>query len=312
MSKVFVSYKRDDKDIVLPIVHRMEDELGFKFWVDLKGIESDEQFSNVIVHAINKCEVFLFLFSKSQEKIVRPPKDWTVREINYADKKDKRIVFMKIEECVLHDWFLLKFPDQEIVDANDDFAIGKLVNDMRRWLYPTQSPTSSKSQNTEAVSTSVNKNIVTKKASSAEKLPKVYLRRKYNKVDYCIGSLFIMGGKLFFCNTMEPRVSQNELSHTDKAEAIQAGVYEVRFCSMEHSTKGESKENLVPCLSNVPYHTHIYMRPGTTADDTDGDILLGFNSWPGLLKDSESVCSTFYKRMEGKPFLLIITNDFEG
>lgn len=86
MSKAFVSYKRVDKDKVFPLVRKMESELGIKFWVDLDGIESDEQFTNVIIKAINECEVFLFMYSKAHENI-DPRDDWTVREITFAAKK---------------------------------------------------------------------------------------------------------------------------------------------------------------------------------------------------------------------------------
>ena len=65
MSQVFVSYKRVDKDKVFPIVRQMESKLGIKFWVDLEGIESDEQFTNVIIDAIIDCEVFLFMLSSN-------------------------------------------------------------------------------------------------------------------------------------------------------------------------------------------------------------------------------------------------------
>ena len=42
MSKVFVSYKRDNKDMVLPLVQKLESEIGISCWVDLTDIESDE------------------------------------------------------------------------------------------------------------------------------------------------------------------------------------------------------------------------------------------------------------------------------
>lgn len=154
MSKVFVSYKRVDKDKVFPIVHQMESKLGVKFWMDLEGIESDEQFSNVIVNAINKCEVFLFMYSKSHKNI-NPKKDWTVREITFADKKEKRIVFIDLDDYELPDWFLFRFPDQQVIKASDSRAMDKLAGDIIKWLHLPQPNPSSNNQEPATVTVSV-------------------------------------------------------------------------------------------------------------------------------------------------------------
>ena len=145
MSKVFVSYKRADKDRVFPIVRRMESELGIKFWVDLEGIESDEQFTNVIIDAIIDCEVFLFMFSKAHENI-NPQKDWTVREINFADYYEKRIVFIDIDGYKLPNWLVFNFPQRQVTKANDNDAMNRLVNDIRKWLDLPQPDFSSNNQ----------------------------------------------------------------------------------------------------------------------------------------------------------------------
>ena len=58
MSRIFISYKRVDKDKVFKIKDHIESALGEKCWIDLDGIESDAQFANVIINAINECEVF--------------------------------------------------------------------------------------------------------------------------------------------------------------------------------------------------------------------------------------------------------------
>lgn len=155
MSKVFVSYKRVDKDKVFPLVEKLDKKLGIRCWVDLAGIESDEQFSNVIVNAINKCEVFLFMYSKAHENI-NPKKDWTVREITFADKKEKRIVFIDIDGYELPDWFTFRFPDQQVIKASDSRAMDKLADDMRNWLrLPLPNPSPIKEgQNTSTKDTS--------------------------------------------------------------------------------------------------------------------------------------------------------------
>ena len=138
MSKVFVSYKGTDKDKVFLIVRWLESELGSYFWIDKEGIQSNERFSKVIVNAINKCEVFLFTYSKAHEKIDEIGKDWAAREVLWAEKKEKRIVFIELENCQLPDELLLVFPNQEVVKANDEPAMLKLVKDIRGWLHLTQ------------------------------------------------------------------------------------------------------------------------------------------------------------------------------
>ena len=157
MSQVFVSYKRTDKDKVFPLVQKMESELGVKFWVDLEGIDGDSQFTSVIIDAINECEVFLFMYSKAHEKIVDFEYDFTVRELNFAHIRRKRIIFIDIEDTNLPDWFIFNFPQRQVTQAGDNRAMGKLVGDIRKWLRPTQQNSSPNSvgltTNTEDIQT---------------------------------------------------------------------------------------------------------------------------------------------------------------
>lgn len=87
MYRIFISYKRLNKDLVLPIKNKIETETGEKCWIDIDGIESDAQFKNVIIKAINECEIMLFMYSKLHSQIVDFEKDWTIKEINFAQKK---------------------------------------------------------------------------------------------------------------------------------------------------------------------------------------------------------------------------------
>ena len=48
MSRIFISYKRVDKDKVFRIKDQIESTIGEKCWIDIDGIESDAQFANVI------------------------------------------------------------------------------------------------------------------------------------------------------------------------------------------------------------------------------------------------------------------------
>ena len=97
MSRIFISYKRVDKDRVFEIRDLIESRIGEKCWIDLDGIESDAQFKHVIITAISSCEVVLFMYSKAHTEIRDFERDWTVRELNFASAKKKRIVFVNID-----------------------------------------------------------------------------------------------------------------------------------------------------------------------------------------------------------------------
>ena len=138
--KVFISYKRVDKDRVFAIKDFIERGLGGDVdgknycWIDLEGIESDAQFANVIIRAINRADIFLFMYSATHSEIVDFENDWTVKEINFANKKKKRIVFVNIDGSSLSDWFELIFGTKQQVDGTDEGALQRLCNDMRKWL----------------------------------------------------------------------------------------------------------------------------------------------------------------------------------
>lgn len=131
---IFISYKREDSDIVFHIREKIEQKTGIKCWIDLEGIESDAQFSNVIIKAINQAKVFLFMYSHSYAKIEDYGNDWTVKEINFAQKKDKIIVFINLDDSPLTDWFLLEFGLKQQVKANSSKAMERLYRDIVSWL----------------------------------------------------------------------------------------------------------------------------------------------------------------------------------
>ena len=130
---IFISYKRVDKEIVFNLKDIIERETGQKCWIDLDGIESDQQFANVIINAINNAETVLFMYSQAHSLIENYENDWTIRELNFAQEKGKRIVFLNIDKSPLTDWFRLMFGTKQQVDATSDYVIGKLLEDLRAW-----------------------------------------------------------------------------------------------------------------------------------------------------------------------------------
>ena len=134
MPRIFISYKRADKEKVFAIKDKIEVATGEKCWIDLDGIESDAQFANVIIKAIDEADIFLFIYSKQHSKIKDYEKDWTVREINYAQTEGKRIVFVNIDKTPLTKWFKFMFSSKQQVDATSSEAFDHLLMDICRWL----------------------------------------------------------------------------------------------------------------------------------------------------------------------------------
>ena len=131
---IFISYKRLDKDKVFPIKDFIERNTGYNCWIDLDGIESDAQFADIIIKAINNAEVFLFMYSNTHSKIENFEEDWTVREITFAQKKKKRIVFVNLDNAPLTDRFDFMFGTKQQVAASSDVAMKKLCADIKQWL----------------------------------------------------------------------------------------------------------------------------------------------------------------------------------
>lgn len=65
MARIFVSYKRKDKETVFKIVRQIEEATTVKCWIDLDGIESSSQFAPVICKAIDNAEVVFYVFFRS-------------------------------------------------------------------------------------------------------------------------------------------------------------------------------------------------------------------------------------------------------
>ena len=137
MAQIFISYKRTDKDKVFPLVKSIENELGCKCWVDLDGIESSMQFASVICRAIDNAEVVLFMYSAVHLSIDYE-NDWTVKELNYAQQKSKRVVLVRLDGAPLDNIFLMNYGSKNNIDSRDPLQFEKLLNDLRSWLQLPQ------------------------------------------------------------------------------------------------------------------------------------------------------------------------------
>lgn len=132
--RIFISYKRVDKERVFAIKDGIKKATGEDCWIDLDGIESNAQFAAKIMGAIDRCDVFLFMRSKEHNGIVNLETDWTYRELNYALAKKKNIVFVNLDNSPMPDWVTFIFPYKQEVDSTDQEKINRLYKDLCGWL----------------------------------------------------------------------------------------------------------------------------------------------------------------------------------
>ncbi len=144
--RIFISYKRVDKERVFAIKDGIEQATGEKCWIDLDGIESNAQFVAKIVGAIDECEIFLFMRSKEHNNITNLETDWTIREVNYALEEHKNIVIVNLDNTPMPKWFKFMFPNKQEIDATDPEKIDRLYKDLCEWLgvSPRNIPQSAK------------------------------------------------------------------------------------------------------------------------------------------------------------------------
>ena len=134
MARIFISYKRADKEKVFKIKDQIESALGEKCWIDIDGIESDAQFVSVILDARDNAELVLFMYSKEHTKITNYEKDWTIRELNYSSEENKRIVFVNLDGTPLSRWFKFMYGQKQQVNGCSESDIIKLIKDLKKWL----------------------------------------------------------------------------------------------------------------------------------------------------------------------------------
>lgn len=126
---IFISYSRKDLQQVIAIRDEIKEKLGADSWIDIKGIESGEQFVNVIIEAIDKAKVVLFMFSASSLQ-----SDYTKKEIMYARNVGKKIVPVILDNSSLSGWFLFEFGTVDYVDIHNEMHKQKFHENLKSWL----------------------------------------------------------------------------------------------------------------------------------------------------------------------------------
>ncbi|MBP5189637.1 MAG: WG repeat-containing protein [Bacteroidales bacterium] len=131
--RIFISYKRVNKDPVFALIARIEKELGVKCWVALDRIETSAQFASKICTAIDRADVVLFMHSSAHLGIDYE-NDWTVRELDYAHSENKHVVLVKLDDAPLKNIFKLIYGTRNNIDSRNPDQWNILLRDLRKWL----------------------------------------------------------------------------------------------------------------------------------------------------------------------------------
>lgn len=60
--------------------------------------------------------------------------DWTIKELNYAHAKKKRVVLVKLDGSQLDNIFLMEYGSKNNIDSRDETQFQKLLKDLKAWL----------------------------------------------------------------------------------------------------------------------------------------------------------------------------------
>ncbi len=126
---IFISYCRKNLQEVISIRDDIKEQLGVSSWIDLKGIESGEQFANIIINAIDECKVVLFMISEASMQ-----SDYTKKEVMYARNVGKKVVPVVLDGSKLSGWFLFEFGLVDAIDIRDSMQKQKFYDNIRGWL----------------------------------------------------------------------------------------------------------------------------------------------------------------------------------
>ena len=127
---IFISYKSEDRELVLKIKQLIEQETNASCWMDVEGIENTEYFINVIQRAIDESKkMFLMVSEKTHQS------EWIRKETLYAQKKGKVITPIILDGKEMFDWLEFVFIDVQCVDYLDAKKFSKFIKKLKE-EYP--------------------------------------------------------------------------------------------------------------------------------------------------------------------------------
>lgn len=137
---------------------------------------------------------------------------------------------------------------------------------------------------------------------------KLLIKRIAKQPTYTIGKLYI--NDKYYCDTLEDK--DRELKQTDSLVSIKAhkiygktaiptGEY---FVNLTYSPKFK---RILPVIQNVKGYEGIRIHSGNTADDTEGCILVGYNTVKGMVVKSKATLERLIKILLQGDDKIIIT-----
>ena len=128
MREVFISYSRKDLEEVKKMRFEIDREVGIDCWMDLNGIESGEQFEDVIIDAI--CDSKIVLFMMSANSMASP---WALDELDFAKHENKRVVLVGIDDAEMTRKFYFKYHKYDTISWYNEPQRNKLIKNLKLW-----------------------------------------------------------------------------------------------------------------------------------------------------------------------------------
>lgn len=97
MSDIFISYKSEDRELIAPLAHALEQE-GFSVWWD-KKIAAGGSWRDTIATALDSAKVIVVAWSKRTEDSADAA--WVFNEVDEAQRLRKPIIPVQLEACVI-------------------------------------------------------------------------------------------------------------------------------------------------------------------------------------------------------------------
>ena len=145
----------------------------------------------------------------------------------------------------------------------------------------------------------------------------IVVKRKFRAEEYTIGDLFIDGE--WFCNTLEDKdrgltsdMSLQKIS-TIKVKGktcIPTGTYKITLNVVSPGYGGKKPYKTVcggkiPRILDVPGFDGVLIHIGNFAKDTEGCLLLGFNTVKGAVTKSTETWTQFYEKIKNETNITI-------
>ena len=136
MRNVFISYSRDDLDMVeKEVIPKIEKINGVKCWLDVHDIEAGaDSFPDVIHNGLKECFIFLLMLSKSSMQ-----KEWPLKELKDAEAlrnsdPTRKVVLVNLDGSELSGEYK-KYEERDIIFWNLTYQFQKLLNNISLWNY---------------------------------------------------------------------------------------------------------------------------------------------------------------------------------